>query len=186
MTIKKLFFSTGFLLTAIFCIAQYKVSFVITKLPPYHKANDEIYVAGSFNNWNPGDQKFLLKQTNAKPGITIELTKGMHEYKFTQGSWDRVESGDNAFPSANRRIVVESDTTINIEIQHWADHFPKKPRQSTAGKNVHVIDTAFYIPQLKRHRRIWIYLPEGYSTSKQKYPVLYMHDGQNLFDNATS
>lgn len=56
--------------------------------------------------------------------------------------------------------------------------------KSTASKNVHVVDTTFWIPQLKRTRRIWIYLPENYTS--QKYPVLYMHDGQNVFDAATS
>ncbi|MFL5810151.1 MAG: alpha/beta hydrolase-fold protein [Flavisolibacter sp.] len=167
-------------------ISQYKVSFVITQLPSYHNINDKIYLVGSFNSWNPGEEKFRLTQVNNKPGITIELPRGMHEYKFTEGSWDRVESGNNGFPTENRKIKVESDTTINVEIHHWADHFPKKGKQSTAGKNVHVIDTAFYMPQLKRHRRIWIYLPEAYATSGKKYPVLYMHDGQNLFDEATS
>ena len=29
-------------------------------------------------------------------------------------------------------------------------------------------------------------MPAGYSTSKKKYPVLYMHDGQNVFDSATA
>jgi len=53
-------------------------------------------------------------------------------------------------------------------------------------ENVKIIDTAFFMPQLNRTRRIWIYLPEGYSNSKEKYPVIYMHDGQNLFDSSTS
>jgi predicted alpha/beta superfamily hydrolase len=48
--------------------------------------------------------------------------------------------------------------------------------------NVWIIDKAFYIPQLNRYRRIWLYLPQGYTTSKEKYPVLYMQDGQNLFE----
>lgn len=48
--------------------------------------------------------------------------------------------------------------------------------------NVHIIDTAFYMPQLRRSRRIWLYLPPDYHTSKQHYPVLYMQDGQNLFE----
>ena len=60
------------------------------------------------------------------------------------------------------------------------------PKKSTASENVSIIDTAFYIPQLQRSRRIWIYLPEGYETSKKKFPVLYMHDGQNVFDAVTS
>lgn len=40
---------------------------------------------------------------------------------------------------------------------------------------------------LPRTRRIWIYLPLSYSTDiNRRYPVLYAHDGQNLFDRATS
>ena len=49
-----------------------------------------------------------------------------------------------------------------------------------------VVDTAFFIPQLNRHRRVWIYLPATYASSKRKYPVIYMQDGQNVFDNRTS
>lgn len=60
-------------------------------------------------------------------------------------------------------------------------------RQHTASKQVQVIDTAFYIPQLKRHRRVWIYLPSDYNANKRRhYPVLYLHDAQNVFDDATS
>jgi predicted alpha/beta superfamily hydrolase len=42
------------------------------------------------------------------------------------------------------------------------------------------------MPQLNRTRRIWVYLPPDYHSSSKHYPVIYMHDGQNLFDNATS
>jgi predicted alpha/beta superfamily hydrolase len=162
--------------------AQYKVTFIINRLPTYHKASDSIYLAGNFNGWNPVDKK--LRLTNN--GITIDLKRGMYEYKFTRGNWDSVESGDEGFPTQNHLVTVESDTTIQAEIDHWSDHFPKKARETTASKNVHILDTAFYIPQLNRHRRVWVYLPESYSTSRKKYPVLYMHDGQNLFDNATA
>ena len=68
----------------------------------------------------------------------------------------------------------------------FAQNETKPAIKSSASGNVIIIDTAFGIPQLQRSRKIWIYLPAGYSTSKKKYPVLYMHDGQNVFDNATS
>ena len=61
-----------------------------------------------------------------------------------------------------------------------------EPRPSTARAGVSVLDTAFAMPQLKRTRRVWVYLPPDYATSERRYPVLYMHDGQNLFDAATS
>jgi len=183
---KKMLLCIGLLLVHLFSLAQYKVSFVINKLPAYHDASNKIYLVGNFNNWNPHDEKLQLKTINGRPGITIELSRGMHQYKFTEGSWDTVESLDDGVSSQNHALVVESDTIINVEIQHWADHFPKKDRVSTASKNVHIVDNSFYIPQLDRHRRVWIYLPDSYSSSKKKYPVLYMQDGQNVFDDATS
>ncbi|MEW6733420.1 MAG: alpha/beta hydrolase-fold protein [Acidobacteriota bacterium] len=45
----------------------------------------------------------------------------------------------------------------------------------------------FYSPQLGNTRTLIIYLPPSYSENRLKrYPVLYMHDGQNIFDAATS
>ena len=41
-------------------------------------------------------------------------------------------------------------------------------------------------PQLDTIKRIWVYLPLDYNQSEKKYPVLYMHDAQNLFDAKTS
>ncbi|CAA9286003.1 MAG: hypothetical protein AVDCRST_MAG56-4128 [uncultured Cytophagales bacterium] len=55
-------------------------------------------------------------------------------------------------------------------------------RKHTASPQVRVLDDSLWMPQLKRHRRIWVYLPPDYGRSDKKYPVLYMHDGQNLFD----
>lgn len=166
--------------------AQVKVHFVFKKLPAYHNPADTIFLAGSFNRWNPHDIHFAVVAHGQKNGITIDLPKGMFAYKFTLGAWDDAETSNGGFPVENRIASVESDTTIVVEIDHWASHFPKKAKESTALKNVHILDTAFYLPQLNRHRRIWIYLPSSYTTSHKKYPVLYMHDGQNLFDNATA
>jgi predicted alpha/beta superfamily hydrolase len=50
--------------------------------------------------------------------------------------------------------------------------------------NVVVRDVAS--PQLQNSRDIFVYLPPSYLTSNRRYPVLYMHDGQNLFDQASS
>lgn len=60
---------------------------------------------------------------------------------------------------------------------------PAKP--STAQSNVHVL-APLAMPGLDRMRTIRLYLPPGYETSRERYPVLYMHDAQNLFDAATS
>ena len=60
-------------------------------------------------------------------------------------------------------------------------------KKSTASKNVSIIEKEFIIPELNNiSHKIWVYLPPNYDQSSKKYPVIYMHDGQNLFDNATS
>lgn len=41
-------------------------------------------------------------------------------------------------------------------------------------------------PQLQTSKKIWMYLPHNYETSTKKYPVIYMHDAQNLFDDKTA
>jgi predicted alpha/beta superfamily hydrolase len=41
-------------------------------------------------------------------------------------------------------------------------------------------------PELGNRRDVLVYLPPSYRLSRRSYPVLYMHDGQNLFDPATS
>lgn len=43
-----------------------------------------------------------------------------------------------------------------------------------------------YSPQLDNRRNVITYLPPSYGTGTRRYPVIYMHDGQNLFDEATS
>ena len=62
-------------------------------------------------------------------------------------------------------------------------------RQNTAlvqhESGIHVIDS-FYMPQLDRYRNVWVYLPPDYNNSEKRFPVLYMHDGQNLFEDSTS
>ena len=59
-------------------------------------------------------------------------------------------------------------------------------RSSTANENVFIPEQTFEIPGLKRSRKIRLYLPPGYENTSERYPVVYMHDGQNLFDDTTS
>jgi predicted alpha/beta superfamily hydrolase len=43
-----------------------------------------------------------------------------------------------------------------------------------------------YSPELENRRDILVYLPSSYAKSAKPLPVIYMHDGQNLFDPTTS
>ncbi len=159
----------------------------IKNLPGEHPAGSGLYLAGSFNGWKPRDEQFKFQTgTNGNYFIELKLPNGAYEYKVTRGGWDKVECTKSGSAIANRQLVVNGDGSIIISIEEWQDRFSSRPRRSTAGKNVQILDTAFFIPQLNKQRRVWVYLPEDYTTSGKRYPVLYMHDGQNLFEDSSS
>ena len=43
-----------------------------------------------------------------------------------------------------------------------------------------------FMPQFKEERKIHMYLPDDYETSNKRYPVLYMFDGHNLFEDESA
>jgi predicted alpha/beta superfamily hydrolase len=47
---------------------------------------------------------------------------------------------------------------------------------------IRIIEENYEIPQLKRTRRIAALLPHDYDETDKQYPVLYLHDGQNMFN----
>ncbi|MEO6454732.1 MAG: alpha/beta hydrolase-fold protein [Ginsengibacter sp.] len=179
------------LVTFLFSIVvygQYKVKFEV-KQAAIHHSEDKISIAGSFNNWDPSLKLNSFSTDERGTGnYEMQLPAGNYQYKFTRGSWDKVECGADGKDALNRTFLLQHDTTIFISIAGWRDDFPQQAftRKHTASPHVSIVDTEFVMPQLNRKRRIWIYLPEGYNLSRKKYPVIYMHDGQNLFDEATA
>ena len=59
-------------------------------------------------------------------------------------------------------------------------------KTSTAAPNVQLLSQRFTIAGLNRDRQVRLYLPPGYQLNNKRYPVLYMHDGQMLFDSSTT
>ena len=179
-------FAISALLAVSFLTAQNIVRLELKSLPLYHTA-EKFYAAGSFNGWNPQDEQYQFKKDEkGNYFLELKLTSGKYEYKITRGGWNKVECKKDGAGIENRVFTISANTIISINIESWADRFASAPRKSTASKNVKIIDTAFLIPQLNRVRRVLIYLPENYTASKNRYPVLYIHDGQNVFDDATS
>ena len=166
--------------------AQYSVVFKLGKYPEKHN-NDTAFLAGNFNNWNPANNAFRFLLTNENSfELILNLPAGHYAYKCTRGNWGKVECLANGKDVSDHSFQISADTTIEINIEAWRDDFAPVSKMHTASKQVHIMDTAFFIPQLNRARRIWIYLPEGYEKTKKEYPVMYMHDGQNIFDEYTA
>jgi predicted alpha/beta superfamily hydrolase len=160
------------------------VQFVL-QTPAY--TSEAYYLAGNCNAWNPQNNKYVFTKENDTWSYTGVFTKGtVLEFKITMGGWDKVECAADGKDIANRIIKTDTIKTVYCYVAAWKNNFTKQVVKKTAADNVKIIDTAFAIPQLQRTRRIWLYLPPGYEQSTARYPVLYMHDGQNLFDVSTT
>ncbi len=179
----KYIFFLGCLLVGSSAKAQFKVLIELTGKPKSH-ASDQVYLTGAFNRWEPGHAAYKMPaSSDGKSRFLLQDIKpGLLEFKFTRGNWQSLESTPEGRLEAPRRAIIHGDTTIRVKIEGWRDDFPA----STASPQVHLLSKDFYVPQLELHRKIWIYLPADYQHSGKKYPVIYMHDGQDLFDEATS
>ena len=180
MTRSLLLFS--FLAAWNFAHARYTVKIVITDVPSLHR-QDKIFITGAFNGWSPDDPGSLV----TKEGNTYEYTlknqaPGLLEFKFTRGSWKTLESTSDGRLVAPRKAILQGDTTLYCKIENWRDDFP----ESTASPRVTLWKEALFIPGLENSKKVWVYLPKGYEQGERRYPVIYMHDGQDLFDEATS
>jgi len=145
----------------------------------------ELFLAGTFNNWQPGDSDYKLTHLQNKLySIDINII-GNQDFKFTRGSWDKVETTENGQSIANRQFQFGTADSLNLVIAGWED-LANGSENPTLPENVSILDDQFYMETLDRYRRIWIYLPPDYQTTTKAYPVMYMQDGQNLFDRSTA
>ena len=171
--------------------ARAQLTIRLTSVPAGTPAGARIHVAGSFNGWNPGDTAYRL---SPEPGggwaITLPASvAGAIEYKLTLGSWDRVETAAGGADVPNRQALAPRSgaAVVTAEVAGWKDPAAARaPKRSTRTRSVSVLTDSFAIPGLGRARRVWLYLPPDYGMTSRRYPVIYMHDGQNVFDDATS
>lgn len=157
-----------------------------TKKIILHTEEDDIrpvYLSGNFNNW--ATQDFRFKMQKIKEGVyefafpnTPEF-EGELIYKFTKGDWSEVEIDHQGNRTPNRHWKDDRSTKVE-KVAKWRKNWlPYRPSQLP---QIHLISEEFEIPQLNKTRKIWALLPHDYDTSTDHYPVLYLQDAQNLFN----
>lgn len=175
-----------FLLFYSFTIAQQNVAITFTVYGKVPKEADKIYITGNHSllgNWNPS--RIPLKKENDTTWFKkIYFFKGdTIQFKFTRGNWTSEEITADGSIRENYFHVVAGEENLTFNIARWRDE-----KNLTAGKITGKIVThrSFsYEGLLSRDVQVW--LPPDYDpNSETRYPVIYMHDGQNLFDVVTA
>jgi len=102
-------------------------------VPSSTPVSDIIYIAGTFNYWDPGPGQSgidglehdlpLTAMGDNNWQITLSFPAGENiEYKYTRGSWPKVEKGAEGREISNRLLTVPSGNHIqNDTVINWAD-----------------------------------------------------------------
>ncbi len=105
---------------------------------------DPIFLTGTMNQWDPGDRNFQLKRINYfRSEITLMLPDGTYEFKFTRGSFEKVESSADGKDIPNRMLHLKSDTSLLLGVYGWKDDVANPKRQTDSAKLAHAIDKGF-------------------------------------------
>ncbi|MFD1142500.1 alpha/beta hydrolase [Larkinella insperata] len=141
-----------------------------------------VFVSGSFCQWQPDAEQFKLHKT--APGqYSIELPGELAveeppEYKYTRGGWDSVELSA-AGESVPNRVFQSPSGVQQDSVPHW--RWNGLPFNPDFLPRTDLVSHAFSLPQLDTTRRVQVLLPYDYEATQNRYPVLYLNDGQNLF-----
>ncbi len=107
------------------------------------------------------------------------------EFKITRGSWESEEVEADGRVPANRVLKPEDQGRMVLPVAGWKDRVvPSKERQITGNYRVRSHVRSRFLEHV---RDVIIWLPPGYEArATQRFPVLYMHDGRQVFDPGTS
>lgn len=148
--------------------------------------SSEVFITGNrteLGGWNPGKINFE-KQNDSIWTRSFTFESGaVLEFKFTLGDWNTEALEKDGSVPGNHTFSVTNDTTLKYNIERWKDGTPSFTGQITG--TVEYLDSLTFDFLLPRDVIVW--LPPGYDENETKrYPVLYLHDGQNVIDPATS
>ena len=142
-----------------------------------------IYISGNFNNWRTQDKDFMMHKI--KDNLYHFQFRNDFEYpeellyKFTKGDWSEVEIDAQGNRTENRStknfLGIKNDYVAKWR-RNWL------PFKQSYLPQVLLISDEFEIPQLNKTRKVWALLPHDYDSSKDSYPVMYLQDAQNLFN----
>jgi enterochelin esterase-like enzyme len=149
-----------------------------------------VYLTGNrpeLGSWNP--RSLAMDGSGGERTVVLHLPTGTPlEYKFTLGSWGQEGLGPGGKVLPNYHLTVSNDTDVTNVISSFKEGGDDVSKYMADWQGAGVLGRLVYWTNvsskfLTANRNVEIWLPPGYDeNSTNRYDVLYMHDGQNLFD----
>lgn len=160
------------------------------RVPEGTPVDQPIYLSGSMPPypWDAAGPP-LTRKPDGTYTTTLEMLTGLtHEFKVTRGTWSTVECSADDSDIPNRTFTAKGDDVVEAVVAAWRDKGATTPGRVTYTGDIRehkrIADET-----LDNERNLTVYLPPGYDDPANKdlrYPVLYLQDGQNLFDESVS
>lgn len=141
----------------------------------------------SIGNWDP--EGLPLENENGTWKRTLEVPTGTYlEFKVTDGTWEKEATFKEVTEKENLRLLANKDMDVELDFDHWLEN-PASVADHVEGKQIQ--GKVEYLGHMSgdciRDREVIVWLPTQYvANPSKKFPVLYMHDGQNLVDPNTA
>lgn len=168
-------------------LAQVEIRFRVVA-PADTPPDAVVFVSGdaaALGGWR-ADGLRLSREGDAWVGRAT-LPGGRFEWKATLGTWERCEVAADGAERPNRVDRAAEGAVVAATVARWRSGAPER-RASTATGDVR-IEGPIASDSSIAPRSVLVRLPRGYddpANAARRYPVLYLLDGQNLFDAATS
>jgi predicted alpha/beta superfamily hydrolase len=156
---------------------------VITSTPL--PTGEQVFVTGAdeaLGHWDPNGLALTRMEDTVWEGEAMVAANATLEYKITRGSWASEEVQPDGLIPENHRLKPDQTATEDL-VQQWHDRRIPQP---------HIVGDYRIHPQveskhLDQSRTVIVWLPPSYKEDQsERFPVLYMHDGQQIFDPSTS
>jgi hypothetical protein len=113
--------------------AQTTVVRFMVELPGQGISQDSaVYIAGSFNGWNPKDENYKMTREDSRHyKLDVPCFAGKnYEYKYTLGGWEHVEKTTDGKDTDNRKLTSIKKLKIKDKVVAWNVQAPKKDVQN--------------------------------------------------------
>jgi len=144
-----------------------------------------VFLAGNFNHWMTRDPHFQLEKVGQGVYQFVFPADFVYpdemQYKFTRGDWSEVEIDAYGNRTSNRSCRQHRGVRRE-HVYKWRRNW--LPYKQSFLPEIHLVSDEFQIPQLNKTRRVWALLPYNYHHTDERFPVLYLQDAQNLFDES--